>query len=148
LAIERGDFISAATILSEARAVCERSPAQAHLAPRIAAESARLALYPGSRGDARQHAAIAHAAAIEHDCRRCGAGIAATLIEVACASEDLATADARRTAGLEHAFRLGLPVASAEIRAASARLLAAHGDVAGARHECIEALAGFEESGP
>src|SRR6266550_2526069 len=85
LAIERGDFAAAATTLSEARAVAERSPARAHLAPRIAAE-------------------------------------------VACASGDLAIADARRTEGLEHAFRLGLPVASAEIRAASARLLAAHGD--------------------
>src|SRR4029077_2121917 len=148
LAIESADFISATTILSEARAVSERSPAQAHLAPRIAAELARLALYQGSPEDARQHAAIAHAAAIEHDCRRCGAGIAATLIEVACASDDLAIADARRTEGLEHAFRLGLPVASAEIRAASARLLPAHGDGAGARHGCIEALAVFEKSGP
>ena len=39
-------------------------------------------------------------------------------------------------------------MASAEIRAASARLLAAHGDVAGARNECIQALAVFEKSGP
>src|SRR6266550_4554163 len=148
LAIERGNFASAATTLSEARAVAERSPARAHLAPRIAAELARLALYQGSLEDARQHAAAAHAAAVEHECRRCGAGIAATLVEVACASGDLAIADARRTEGLEHAFRLGLPVASAEIRAASARLLAAHGDVAGARSECIEALAVFEKSGP
>jgi hypothetical protein len=148
LAIERGDFISAATTLSEARAVSERSPARAHLAPRIAAELARLALYQGSLEDARQNAAAAHAAAVEHECRRCGAGIAATLIEVACASDDLVVADARRTEGLEHAFRLGLPVASAEIRAASARLLAAHGDVAGARNECTEALAVFEKNGP
>ena len=148
LAIERGEFARAATTLSEARAVAERSPARAHLAPRIAAELARLALYQGSLEDARQHAAAAHAAAVEHECRRCGAGIAATLIEVACASDDLAVADARRTEGLEHAFRLGLPVASAEIRAASARLLAAHGDVAAARNECTEALAVFEKSGP
>jgi ATP/maltotriose-dependent transcriptional regulator MalT len=148
LAIERGDFASAATTLSEARAVAERSPSREHLAPRIAAELARLALYQGSLEDARHHAAAAHAAATEHECRRCGAGIAATLVEVACASGDLTTADARRTEGLEHAFRLGLPVASAEIRAASARLLAAHGDVAGARNECIEALAVFEERGP
>jgi adenylate cyclase len=148
LAIERGNFASAATTLSEARAVAERSPTRAHLAPRIAAELARLALYQGSLEDARQHAAAAHAAAVEHECRRCGAGIAATLIEVACASGDLAIADARRTEGLEHAFRLGLPVTSAEIRAASARLLAAHGDVAGARNECIEALAVFEKNGP
>ena len=148
LAIERGNFVAAATTLSEARAVAERSPARAHLGPRIAAELARLALYQGSLDDAAQHAAAAHAAAVEHECRRCGAGIAATLIEVACANGDLTIADARRTEGLEHAFRLGLPVASAEIRAASARLLAAHGDVAGARNECIEALAVFEKSGP
>ncbi len=148
LAIERGNFASAATTLSEARAVAERSPARAHLATRIAAELARLALYQGSLEDARHHASAAHAAAIAHECRRCGAGIAATLVEVACASGDLAIADARRTEGLEHAFRLGLPVASAEIRAASARLLAAHGDVAGARNECTEALVVFEQSGP
>src|SRR5882762_4704716 len=148
LAIERGAFASAATTLSEARAVAERSPSREHLAPRIAAELARLALYQGSLEDARQHAAAAHAAALGHECRRCGAGIAATLVEVACANGDLAIADARRTEGLEHSFRLGLPVASAEIRAASARLLAAHGDVAGARNECIEALAVFEKSGP
>jgi class 3 adenylate cyclase/tetratricopeptide (TPR) repeat protein len=148
LAIERGDFASAATTFAEARAVAERSPSRDHLASRIAAELARLALYQGSLEDARQHAAAAHAAAKEHECRRCGAGIAATLVEVACASGDLTLADARRTEGLEHAFRLGLPVASAEIRAASARLLAAHGDVLGARNECIEALAVFEERGP
>ena len=124
------------------------STARAHLIPRIAGELARLALYQGALDDAAQHAAAAHAAAVEHECRRCGAGIAATLIEVACANGDLTVADARRTEGLEHAFRLGLSVASAEIRAASARLLAAHGDVAGARNECIEALAVFEESGP
>jgi adenylate cyclase len=148
LAIERGDFISAATTLSEARAVSERSPAKDHLASRIAAELARLALDQRSLEDARQQAAAAHAAAIEHECRRCGAGIAATLVEIACATDDLAIADARRTEGLEHAYRLGLPVASAEIRAASARRLAARGDVAGARNECTEALAVFEKSGP
>ena len=148
LAIERGDFRAAATTLSEARAVSERSPWREHLAPRVAAELARLALYQGSLEEARQHAAAAHAAAVEHECRRCGAGIAAILVEVACACGDLAIADARRTEGLEHTFRLGLPVATAEIRAASARLLAAHGDVAGARNECIEALAVFEERGP
>ncbi|TMC47079.1 MAG: hypothetical protein E6J23_00900 [Chloroflexi bacterium] len=148
LAIERGAFAAAATTLSEARALAERSPSREHLAPRIASEMARLALYQGSLEDARQHAAGAHAAAVEHECRRCGAGIAATLVEVACAAGDLTLADARRTEGLEHAFRLGLPVASAEIRAASANLLAAHGDVAGARNECIEALAVFEQRGP
>ena len=148
LAIERGDFAVATTTLSEARAVAERSPSRDHLAPRIASELARLALYQGSLEDARQHAVAAHAAAIEHECRRCGAGIAATLVEVACATGDLTLADARRTEGLEHAFRLGLPVASAEIRAASANLLAAHGDIVGARNECIEALAVFEERGP
>src|SRR6266513_236223 len=36
LAIERGDFAAAATTLSEARAVAERSPSRDHLAPRIA----------------------------------------------------------------------------------------------------------------
>jgi tetratricopeptide (TPR) repeat protein len=148
LAIERGDFAAAATTLAEARAVAERSPSRDHLAPRVAAELARLALYQEALDDAKQHAAAAHAAAVEHECRRCGAQIAATLVEVACANGDLTVADALRTEGLEHAFRLGLPVASAEIRAASARLLAAHGDVAGARHECIEALAVFEERGP
>jgi hypothetical protein len=148
LAIERGEFAVAATTLSEARAVAERSPSRDHLAPRIASELARLALYQGSLDDARQHAAAAHAAAVEHECRRCGAGIAATLVEIACASGDLTLADARRTEGLEHAYRLGLPVASAEIRAASAHLLAAHGDVAGARNECIDALAVFEQRGP
>src|SRR5438094_9741303 len=81
-------------------------------------------------------------------CRRCDDGSAASLVEVACAVGDLAMAYARRTEGLEHAFRLGLPVASAEIRAASARLLAARGDVAGARNECTEALAVFEKLGP
>jgi class 3 adenylate cyclase/tetratricopeptide (TPR) repeat protein len=148
LAIERGDFASAATTLSEARAVAERSPTHDHVVPRIAAELARLALYAGSLEDARQHAAAAHAAAVEHDCRSCGASIAATLVEVACASGDLSAADARRTEGLEHALRLGLTVASAEIRAASARLLAAHGDAVGARNECTEALAVFEQNGP
>ena len=148
LAIERGDFATASTTFSEARAVAERSPSRDHLAPRISAELARLALYQGSLEDARQHAAAAHAAAVAHECRRCGAGIAATLVEVACASGDLAVADARRTEGLEHAFRLGLTVASAEIRAASANLLAAHGDVVAARNECTEALAVFEERGP
>jgi class 3 adenylate cyclase len=148
LAIERGNFAAAATTLSEARAVAERSPSREHLAPRIGSELARLALYQGSLEDARQHAAAAHAAAVEHECRRCGAGIAATLVEVACATGDLTLADARRTEGLEHAFRLGLPVASAEIRAASANLLAAHGDIVGARNECIEALAVFEQRGP
>lgn len=148
LAIERGELTVALTTLSEARAVAERSPARDHLASRIAAELARISLYQGSLEDARQHAAAAHAAAVEHECRRCGAVIAATLVEVACASGDLAVADARRTEGLEHAFRLGLEVASAEIRAASARLLAAHGDVQGARNECTAALAVFEERGP
>jgi len=57
-------------------------------------------------------------------------------------------ADARRTEGLEHAFRLGLPVATAEIRAASARLLSARGDVTAARNECVEALTVFEKLGP
>src|SRR5207237_5334318 len=145
LATDPGDSASAATTLAEARAVAERSPSREHLAPRIASELARLALYQGSLEDASQHAAAAHAGAIEHECRRCGAGIAATLVEVACASGDLALADAWRTEGLEHAFRLGLPVASAEIRAASANLLAAHGDIVGARNECIEALAVFEQ---
>jgi hypothetical protein len=148
LAIERGDFAGANATLAEARAVAERSPSRAHLAPRIAAELARLALYQGSIEEATQQAAAAHAAALEHECRRCGAGIAATLVEVACASGDLAVADARRTEGLEHAFRLGLPVASAEIRAASARLLAAHGDLVAARKECADALVIFEERGP
>src|SRR6266851_4465102 len=77
-----------------------RSPARAHLATRIAAELARLALYQGSLEDAGQHAAAAHAAATEHECRSCGAGIAATLIEVACANGELTVADARRTEGL------------------------------------------------
>jgi hypothetical protein len=148
LAIERGDYASAATTLAEARAVAERSPTYEHVSPRIAAELARLSLYEGSLEDARQHAAAAHAASIEHECRRCGAGIAATLVEVACAGGDLSAADARRTEGLEHAFRLGLTVASAEIRAASARLLAARGDVVGARNECTAALAVFEKNGP
>ena len=39
-------------------------------------------------------------------------------------------------------------MATAEIRAASARLLAARGDVVGARNECTEALAVFEKLGP
>jgi class 3 adenylate cyclase len=148
LAIERGDFAAAATTLAEARALSERSPAREHLAARVAAELARLALLQGTLEDARQHAAAAYAAATEHECRRCGAGIAATLVEVACATGDLVIADARRTEGLEHAFRLGLPVATAEIRAASARLLAARGDVLAARAECTEALATFEKVGP
>jgi hypothetical protein len=148
LAIERGDFASAATTLAEARATAERSSAQQHVSTRVAAELARLALMRGAIEDARQHAAAAYAAATEHDCRRCGAGIAATLVEVSCATGDLAVADARRTEGLEHAFRLGLPVATAEIRSASARLLASRGDVAGARAECTEALEVFERLGP
>jgi hypothetical protein len=118
------------------------------VAARVAAELARLALLQGSLEDAQQHAAAAYAAATGHECRRCGAGVAPTLIEVACATGDLAVADARRTEGLEHAFRLGLPVASAEIRAASAPLLTARGDIAGARNECTEALAVFEKLGP
>jgi hypothetical protein len=147
LAIERGDFAAAATTLAEARAVAERSPARAHLAARVVAELARLALFQGALEEARQHAAAAYEAATEHECRRCGAGIAATLVEVASATGDLVVADARRTEGLEHSFRLGLPVATAEIRAASARLLAARGDVVGARNECVEALAVFEKLG-
>ncbi len=148
VAIERGQFTAAAATLAQARALAERSPAGVHVAARVAAELARLALLQGSVEDAQQHAALAYAAATGHECRRCGAGIAPTLVEVACATGDLAVADARRTEGLEHAFRLGLPVASAEIRAASARLLAARGDVAGARNECTEALAVFEKLGP
>jgi tetratricopeptide (TPR) repeat protein len=148
LAIERGDFAGATTTLAEARALIERSPARVHVAARIAAELARLAMLQGALEDAQQHAAAAYAAATAHECRRCGASIAATLVEVACATGDLAIADARRTEGLEHAFRLALPVATAEIRAASARLLAARGDVTGARNECTEALAVFEKLGP
>jgi class 3 adenylate cyclase/tetratricopeptide (TPR) repeat protein len=148
LAIERGDFAAAATTLAEARALSEHSPARAHLAARVAAELARLALFQGALEEARQHTAAAYEAATEHECRRCGAGIAATLVEVAAATGDLVVADARRTEGLEHSFRLGLPVATAEIRAASARLLAARGDVLGARNECTEALAVFERLGP
>jgi class 3 adenylate cyclase len=148
LAIEQGDYSTAATTLSQARAVAERSQGRTHVAPRVAAELARLALHRGLVDEATQHASAAYAAATEHECRRCGAGIAATLVEVACATGDLAVADARRTEGLEHAFRLALPVATAEIRAASARLLAARGDIAGARNECLEALAVFEKLGP
>src|SRR5438128_2686773 len=148
VAIERGQFAAAARTLAEARALAERSPARLHIAARVAAELARLALLQGALEDAQQQAATAYSAATAHECRRCGAGIAATLVEVACATGDLAVADARRTEGLEHAFRLGLPVATAEIRAASARLLAARGDVVGARNECIEALAVFEKLGP
>jgi class 3 adenylate cyclase/tetratricopeptide (TPR) repeat protein len=148
LAIERGDFAAAATTFAQSRAVAERSPARDHVAARVAAELARLALLQGAIDDAKQHASAAYVTATEHECRRCGAGIAATLIEVACASGDLMLADARRTEGLEHAFRLGLPVATAEIRAASARLLAARGDVVAARLECNEALAVFEKLGP
>src|SRR5207237_4492856 len=81
LAIERGNFASAATTLSEARAVAERSPSREHLAPRIAAELARLALYEDSLDDARQHAAAAHAAAVEQECRRRGAVVAAAARE-------------------------------------------------------------------
>jgi len=148
VAIERGQFAAAATTLAEARALAERSPARTHVAARVAAELARLALLQGALDDAQQHAAAAYSAATGHECRRCGASIAATLVEVACATGDLAVADARRTEGLEHAFRLGLPVATAEIRAASARLLAARGDVVGARNECTEALLVFEKLGP
>jgi adenylate cyclase len=148
LAIERGELTLALTTLAEARAMADRSPARPHVMPRVAAELGRLALYQGTLEDARIQAAAAHAAAVGHECRHCGAGIAATLVEIACASGDLAVADARRTEGLEHAFRLGLPVASAEIRAASARLFAERGDLAGARTECIEALAVFERLGP
>jgi adenylate cyclase len=148
LAIERGELTLALTTLAEARAMAERSPARAHVVPRVAAELARLALYQGALEDARVQAAAAHAAALDHECRRCGAGIAATLVEIACAAGDLAAAEARRAEGLEHAFRLGLPVASAEIRAASARLFAERGDITGARTECSEALAVFERLGP
>ena len=148
VAIERGQFAAAGRTLAEARALAERSPSRLHIAARVAAELARLALLQGALEDAQQQAATAYSAATAHECRRCGAGIAATLVEVACATGDLAVADARRTEGLEHAFRLGLPVATAEIRAASARLLAARGDVVGARNECIEALGVFEKLGP
>ena len=148
LAIERGDFPVAATTLADARALAERSPAREHLTTRANAELARLALLQGNVADAQQHAAAAYAGASEHECRRCGAGIAATLVEVACAAGELAIADARRTEGLEHAFRLALPIATAEIRGAAGRLLAARGDVVGGRNECSEALAVFERLGP
>jgi adenylate cyclase len=148
LAIERGDFGRAATTLAETRALAERSPARDHVASRATAELARLALFQGDIESAKQYASAAHTTATGHSCRRCGAGIAATLVEVACAAGDLARADALRTEGLEHAFRLGLPVATAEIRAASARLLAARGDVTAARSECVEALTVFEKLGP
>ena len=148
LAIERGDFARAATTLAEARALAERSSARDHVASRATAELARLALLQGDLESANQYASAAHTTATAHSCRRCGAGIAATLVEVACAVGDLAMADARRTEGLEHAFRLGLPVATAEIRAASARLLSARGDVTAARNECVEALTVFEKLGP
>jgi hypothetical protein len=44
LAIERGEFASAATTLADARAFAERSPARDHLTARTSAELARLAL--------------------------------------------------------------------------------------------------------
>ena len=39
-------------------------------------------------------------------------------------------------------------IATAEIRGAAGRLLAARGDVVGGRNECSEALAVFERLGP
>ena len=148
VAIERGDFAAAATTLADARALAERSQSREHIAARASGELARLALLQGNLADAKQHATIAYSAATDHECRRCGAGIAATLVEVACAAGELALADARRTEGLEHSFRLGLPVATAEIRCAAARLLAARGELVEARNECSEALAVFERLGP
>jgi len=148
LALERGDLPTASTTLAEARALAERSPGRKHLIPRVTAELARLALEQGTPEDARQHAAAAYAAQRAHDCRRCGAGIAATLVEVASAIGELTTAEARRAEGLEHAFRLNLPVASAEIRYAAARLHAVRGDLVAARAEAEAALATFEQLGP
>ncbi|TMG39998.1 MAG: hypothetical protein E6H88_00800 [Chloroflexi bacterium] len=148
LALERGDLATAGTTLAEARALAERSPGRKHLIPRVATELARLALEKGAVEDARQHAAAAYTAQHAHECRRCGAGIAATLVEVASAAGELTTAEARRAEGLEDAFRLNLPVAAAEIRYAAARLQVARGDLVAARAEAEAALATFEQLGP
>src|SRR5439155_1364756 len=83
-----------------ARALASRSSARDHVASRATAELARLALLQGDLESANQYASAAHTTATAHSCRRCGAGIAATLVEVACAVGDLAMADARRTEGL------------------------------------------------
>ncbi|MDQ3097264.1 MAG: hypothetical protein M3Q61_03750, partial [Chloroflexota bacterium] len=68
----------------------------------------------------RSHASAAESARRAHECRRCGAEIAATLVAVARAAGDFPAANAFRSDGLEQSIRLDLPRAMAEIEAASA----------------------------
>ncbi len=147
LELDRGDQAQALTTLTQARTLADRSQAREHVATRIAAELARLALARGALEDARAHAAAALTAQRAHQCWRCDAGITPVLIETALASGDLEAAEAQRGQGLEHAVRLNLPLAIAEIRLATADLLAARGESAQAREECAAALATFERSG-
>ena len=120
VAAARGDLAGARSALDEASLFVDGSANADHLRSLVAADLARVALAQGELEPARIHAAVAETGRRAHDCRRCGAEIAATLVAVARASGDIAAANAYRSDGLEQALRLDLPRAMAEIEAASA----------------------------
>ena len=148
LALRQPDLALAATTLEEARVVAPRSGDEVHLAALISAELARVAIARGAVDEARQHAAAATSAQRSHKCRRCAAEIGPALVETAIAAADLPGADAARSASLEAAYRLNLPIAIAAMRLAAGRLLAVRGDATGAATEYGAALATFERLGP
>ncbi len=119
-AFARGDLAAARSALDEAGVYVDVSPNVVHLRTLVAADQARTSLASGRLDVARAHAAAAERARVAHDCRRCGAEIAATLVAVARAAGDFPAANAYRSDGLEQAIRLDLPRAMAEIEAASA----------------------------
>lgn len=120
VAVARGDLSGARSALDEASLFVDGSGNADHLRSLVAADLARVTLAQGELEPARVFAAVAEAARKTHDCRRCGAEIAATLVAVARASGDITAANAYRSDGLEQSLRLDLPRAMAEIEAASA----------------------------
>lgn len=120
IAAARGDLAGARSALDEASLFAEGSANAKHLRSLIAADLAGVALAQGQLEQARIYAAVAETNRKAHDCRRCGAEIAPTLVGVARASGDIAAANAYRSDGLEQAIRLDLPRAMAAIEAASA----------------------------
>ena len=120
IAAARGDLPGARSALDEASLFVDGSPNADHLRSLIAADLARVSLAQGEIEPARVYAAVAEAGRKAHDCRRCGAEIAPTLVVIARATGDIAAANAYRSDGLEQAIRLDLPRAMAAIEAASA----------------------------
>ena len=120
VAFARRDLSSTTSALDEAAVYLDASPDALHLRALVAADQARTALALGQLENARSHASAAESARRAHECRRCGAEIAATLVAVARAAGDFPSANAFRSDGLEQSIRLDLPRAMAEIEAASA----------------------------